>query len=156
MVRCSGDLHEVRVNLGDGADTFETGQTGTGGAVIGGDGADKLCRWDLRIKFDGGPWDDDLSYAGVARGGDGADRLEYTRLGDGGPGNDLLLGRFDLRAGRVGRIALPLTLRGRGLVARRGCIAVRVAFELRGPDARRYGARRTLVVRRRGLRAAAP
>ena len=54
--------------------------------------------------------------------------------------------RFRLRAGRVGRVEIPLTARGRALVARRDCVAVRVAFDFRDRRGRRFGSSRTLAL----------
>jgi Ca2+-binding RTX toxin-like protein len=63
---------------------------------------------------------------------------------------------LDLRAGRVGHVSLRLTDRGQALVARRGCVPMRVIFEVRDRSGRRFGSSRTLALMRRGFRPSRP
>ena len=60
--------------------------------------------------------------------------------------------RFDVRAGRVGLLEAALTRRGRTLVARRGCVPVRVALEFKDADGRPYGSSRAISLTRKGFR----
>jgi Ca2+-binding RTX toxin-like protein len=68
------------------------------------------------------------------------------------PERPLARARLEVRGGRVGRIPIGVTKRGRALVARRGCVPVTVALQFEDADGRRHGSTRTLTLTRRGFR----
>jgi Ca2+-binding RTX toxin-like protein len=55
--------------------------------------------------------------------------------------------RLNIRAGRVGRVDVPLSKRARRLVARRGCVAAVIVMEVRDRRGRRFASSRSLALR---------